>query len=413
MTSSTTTVQDKILTSSFSVSDLTLETIRSLEPQVRMVDSDNSIKLFCYTSCSEDDPDSVKACRGIVFDDDKLILKPFSYTPEYTAKEKDKISACLPSSLESCRIFDSHEGVLIRCFHAQGKWYTSTHRRLDAFRSKWASRTSFGEAFTEALRSAERNSLPFREYLERHTTNDDDETEQSILDTFLSTLDTSKQYMFLVENDRENRIVCESVESPYVFHVGTLTDGEFELTTSVGLPNPNEHELTSLDELLAFVETMDERYLQGVIVFTPNGEVKITSSKYDYFFKLRGNEPSIKYRYLQLRMSMTEAADFKNLYPEYVKDFEKYEDTLYDVMTYIKDAYIKRYIKKEYVTMPPEEFSIMREIHKWHIEDRANHHISSNKVIDVLNEQPPSKINKIVRRYLNEERLKNVAVAEE
>jgi len=58
--------------------------------------------------------------------------------------------------------------------------------------------------------------------------------------------------------------------------------------------------------------------------------------------------------------------------------------------------------------MPPEEYAIMRECHSWHIEDRANHHISWSKVIDIMNQQPANKLNKMIRRYLNEERLKAV-----
>lgn len=408
MTMSSASVKPQLL--SYSISDMTIDLIRSLEPQVRMVDSDDSIQLFCYSNCSDDDPDYIKACRGVVFENDELILKPFSYTPEFTINDKEVLVSKLSEKLDQCRIFDSHEGVLIRCFYAQNKWYISTHRRLDAYKSKWASRISFGEAFEEALRNEDRYSEEFRTYMDSFVSPTDktDECVESILDTFMNTLDKANQYMFLVEHSRENRIVCESTEPPRVFHVGTFSNDKLILESNIGLRTPKETNFTSLEELMDYVENIDEQKLQGVIVFTPTDQIKIMNSRYMYWFSLRGNEPSVKFRYLQLRMDMERIEDFKLLYPEYVRVFDSYEDILYEIMSQIKNAYIKRYIKKEYVTMPPEEFSVMRDIHNWHIQDRANNHICANKVIDILNQQAPSKLNKMIRRFMNEERQKTM-----
>ena len=46
---------------------------------------------------------------------------------------------------------DAHEGSLLRAFCVNDTWYITTHRKLDAFRSKWASRQSFGAQFVESL----------------------------------------------------------------------------------------------------------------------------------------------------------------------------------------------------------------------------------------------------------------------
>jgi len=407
MTTSTSSVETQPTFEASSVTDLTIDFIRSLEPRVRMVDSDNNIQLFCYTNCSPEDTEFVKSCRGVVFENDKLILKPFSYTPEFTVEDKETLDTLVPPQLEGCRVFHSHEGVLIRCFYAQDKWYVSTQRRLDAYKSKWASRASFGEMFNTALGNELQQGTGFQEYMDSF--HRDETEEMSCVDAFVRTLDQSKQYMFLVENDKENRIVCDVNEHPRVFHVGTFTNGVLDFESSVGLRKPEEKQFTSLEELMVYVEGLDERTLQGVIIFTPTDQLKIINSRYSYWFSLRGNEPSIKFRYLQLRMDMKRLEDFKMLYPEYMRTFEKYEDAIYDIMSQIKNAYIKRFIKKEYVTMPPEEFAVMRDLHSWHLEDRANNHISTNKVIDIVNQQSPTKLNKMIRRFMNEERLKTVA----
>lgn len=371
---------------------LTKESVLSLEPQVHMVDSDNNVQLFCYTNCSDSDTALLKQCRGVVFENDTLVLKTFPYTPEYTIADQEQLAQCIPD-LEKCRIFDSYEGVLLRCFHAQGKWYLSTHRRLDAFRSKWASRTSFGETFVSSLEHYHAELLSTG-------------TGETTLDKFFSFLDTSRQYVFLLENSAENRIVCIAREVPMIFHLGTFIDHECALDDEIGLPKPVERSATCLRELLSQVETLNEAEVQGVILFTPQGQVKILNSRYDYYFKLRGNEPSVKFRYLQVRMDYDKRDAFMTLYAEHRQTFERYEDTLYEITLHIKNAYIKRFIKKEFVTMPPEEYSIIKACHSWHIEDRDNHHISFSKVIELMNEQPPPKLNRMIRRYLNDEKTR-------
>ena len=47
-------------------------------------------------------------------------------------------------NFENFSFFNSYEGTLIRMFNFDDKWYVTTHRKLDAFRSKWAGKTSYG-----------------------------------------------------------------------------------------------------------------------------------------------------------------------------------------------------------------------------------------------------------------------------
>ena len=55
----------------------------------------------------------------------------------------------------------------------------------------------------------------------------------------------------------------------------------------------------------------------------------ILSPAYQEFFHVRGNEPSIKFRYLQVRMNKSQCDMLSYLYPKYTESFGEYENILY------------------------------------------------------------------------------------
>ena len=95
------------------------------------------------------------------------------------------------------------------------------------------------------------------------------------------------------------------------------------------------------------------------------------------------------------------------LYPEYKNSFADYENYIYDIARDITKSYVERFIKKNYVTVPVEEFQVIRECHTWHLLDRLENKININKVIDILNTQPPTNINRMIRKRIMEKNTKN------
>ena len=77
---------------------------------------------------------------------------------------------------------------------------------------------------------------------------------------------------------------------------------------------------------------------------------------------------------------------------------DEYENIMFDIARGIYKAYVQRFIKKNYVTVPREEFAVIRECHSWHLADRAANRISLNQVIRVLNKQSPTHLNHMIRR---------------
>jgi len=387
--------------------EFTRANVMARESQVRLVNSDEetNLDLFCYNHCSNDDDDFIKQCRGLVFNGDTLVMKAFSYTPEYNHTELETLDKVL-SAFTSWKFYTAYEGALLRMFYFSGRWFLSTHRKLNAFHSKWSSRDSFGTLFKRALENEEKRSPIFAEGLSEG---------ENILDRFQGTLDKNKQYMFLLRNNVDNRIVClpPKDNEPFIYHVGTFIDGKLFLEENTNLPRPERLvDFENVDELVHYVETeTDPRYTQGVVCFGPNNtQVKILHKEYQDMFKTRGNEPSVKFRYLQVRMNKKMTDMLYRLYPEMQETFDDYENIIYEIARVIHRAYVHRFIKKRWVTVPKEEFQVINECHAWHLTDRANNRISPDKIITMLNKQSPTSLNHMIRRYKTEQLKKQGAL---
>lgn len=380
-----------------------------LSDSIKKVDKDNELSLYCYTTCSDESSELIKNSRGLVYLNDELVVKAFSYSSKYTTDEDEKIGDTLQRyTIEECRVFKSYEGSLIRVFYNQDKWYISTHRKLDAFKSKWSSNTSYGEIFESCLVSEFELNQEFHERIQNSTK----ESTDSLLNRFLDTLDKTLCYTFLIQNIESNRIVCNAPESPRLFHVGTFSrDSNWENDTSisVGIPYPEQLHFDSIDDLLECVDSMDYKLNQGVIVFTPNEYFKIMNTDYNYYYTLRGNESNLKFRYLQVRMDSEKRYGLLFLYPKLVFDANIMEDVLYQIARCLKNTYIQRYIHKDMSTLNTDKYQIIKQCHQWHCEDREKNHISLNKVQDVLNEQSPAFLYRMIQAF-NANDDKNVSV---
>jgi hypothetical protein len=377
--------------------------IESLPKVIKQVDSDETtgLDLFCYIHCDQNDSQIRKQCRGVVFKGEDLIMKGFPYNIDYTENDNQaEINQNIVSVFNKCSFYDAYEGSLIRMFYYGDKWFLSTNRKLDAFRSKWATKESFGSFFKKALESEYEINERLRNAIHENT---DVESGDCIIIKFQSILDKSKQYMFLLLNNSENRIVCTAPERPTVLHVGTFDDFELLTDIDIYLKHPKKLEFKNIDDLYKYTNEINYRELQGVIVFAPNNlQYKILNRDYFELYKIRGNEPSIKFRYLQVRLNKKYNDGLHYLYPEYTDAFEEYERYICDIGRSIMTSYVERFIKKNYVTVPIEEFQVIRECHNWHMQDKMTNKINLNKVIEVLNQQPATNINRMIRKRIME-----------
>jgi hypothetical protein len=395
--------------------NITKKMITDMGDSVKITDSVDGLDLYCYVNCGPSDSDSLKKCRGVVFKGDELVMSAFQYTNEYTCHDYTTLVERLGGMIKECSIFDSYEGTLIRMFYANDKWYTGTNRKLDANKSKWASSNSFGYSFAKALEEEVAHNDALREAINANepdnTTGTDNVTDtKGIVERFSSVLDKKKKYMFMMLNDEHNRIVCDAREKGLIYHVGTvLESNEILLDCDINVPRPAKRKFDDIDLMLDYVEMLSPANLQGVIIFAPDGtQHKVYNSYYFSSYNIRGNEPSIKFRYLQLRMDLSKRYELRGLYPNFIPVFEDYENIIYAVAKQIYNAYISRFINNQYIKVPPEEYNVVRECHAWHLADRSKNKITLGKVQEILNQQVPTNLNKMIRRFYN-----NLKIAKE
>lgn len=379
------------------VEEFSRATLEAFGTNVRLTDTDEAsgLELFCYIKCGPEDDINLKQCRGVVFHKDTIVMNAFPYTVEFSNENETQIIEQIQPVFKDCAIFDAYEGTLIRMFYFGNKWFTTTHRKLNAFRSKWASKDSFGTCFKRALETEVENNKLLRDSIP--------DNGDGLLERFQSTLDITKKYMFLIRPTEENRIVCVPPSKPTFYHVGTFVNDQLVMNENINIPYPPRHNFSSMYDLFNYVKKIDIRNTQGVIIFSPNNcQYKIINRSYLELYNARGNEPSIKYRYLQVRMQKQMVNMLYHLYPEMIKTFELYENTIYTIAKNIYNSYVQRFIKKKWVTVAGEEFNVIRTCHSWHEQDRKINRITLEKVIEILNEQSPTNINKMIRHLQHE-----------
>ena len=366
---------------------------------------------LCYKHDYQDDASNpnnelIKNCRGVVFDGQNVVMKAFGYTDDYSSYDGvDKIKNRfqeIDGGLAACSVFQSHEGSLIRVFNFKGKWFLTTHRKLNAFKSKWSSTgESYGTSFKNALKEELVKNDKFRENFP--------DVFASVLDNFFQMLNPEKQYMFLVCNTKDNRIVCAAPDIHTMYHVGTFVNYELDLNDDIFVTKPQKLMFDSESELIDYVNNQIDPYRNpGVIVFAPfNKQFKVTTNEYIELFKLRGNQPSLKFRYLQLRTDEFANTRFRYLYPDYVDAFNRCEDELGEISKFIHTSYMNRFIHKQYTSVPVPEYIVMQTAHKWFSEDRDNRRVTNRVIYDILNEQNATYLNQMLKRHRHEKVVKN------
>lgn len=362
-----------------------MEIINALGDKVGVMDQEDGLRVLNYHYCDRDSPDDLKKVRGWVQETDtgNILFETFPYTEEYNNNED--LSFLGQNVLEEWDVYYSLEGCLLRVFWHKDRWYISTNKKLNAFKSRWSSRKSFGDMFREGL-----------VYM-----NNGDE---NVLENMLEKLDKTKVYFFLVRYNNENRVVCSAPKNPdCVYFIGSwdeskVLDREWKNSVRVSTSTAIQEIPTTLHDI---VEKIDIQEYQGVILFhkSKNIQVKIYSQEYEKLYKIRGNNPNIRFRYLEVRKNPDVLQDFIRLYPLYEDLFLEYENILYQLAKLIRYYYIQRYIKNKYVTLPKEEYILMKKCHDWYLLDRNENKINVSKVLEILNNEETLALYKMIRRF--------------
>ena len=272
---------------------------------VSLTDQDNSglLQTYCYDNCSIDDTEDTKISRGLIYKDNKPFIKSFGFTPEFTTQNIDEeCKQYIINNFKNFRFFHSVEGTLLRLYwnDVNEKWYISSHKKLDARNSRWGSKQTFGEIIDTILPQ-----------------------------TFYDTLDKEYCYLFILTPNQDNRIVCNILMNS-LFHVGTYAkDFSLSFDFNINIPRPIELHFQSYEELCDYVETHDFKYMcyQGILIcdVPKQSNIKILNSNYNNLKNIRGNTPSIMFRYLEVRNDESMRQALISMFPNHIQKFQQYE----------------------------------------------------------------------------------------
>ncbi len=338
---------------------------------IRLFDTDiqTGLQLWSYSHCNDDSSESVKQCRGVVLDGDKIVSRMFGYTQEYTEKDEDIIRSELSLYDGQLYAVPAIEGTIIRLFHSHNRWFLSTFRKLDAYNSRWGSEKTFGELFQQALYNEYTHYNP-----DFKSTLGEVEDPSHLFDRFCSVLDVNNTYTFILQTTSDTRQVCKGEDPQRMWFMGLFDkDGSFHPTSdSVPIHSPFEKiRNTTVDIVMTRVKLTDITLHQGLMVYLPNNtQIKISHSSYSELQAIRGNTPSILSRYMEVYSDADTKDRLRAMYPERTWQFDMVEKNIKAVCGYIHRVYIGRYIKKQYIFVHPLLNYLLKELHTKYIQTR-------------------------------------------
>ena len=359
---------------------------------VSIVDTLNGLSNYHYLECNNNSSNELKQYRGIIkAEDGNVVCRSFGYTPEVDESNEEEMESIVKPFLEDATVLPSYESTLLRVFFnltddLVGGWYVSTCRKIDAFTSRWGGNKSFGELFEECIGVTPKEDEPKR-VLAR----------TSLQQWCQDNLDKSKCYSYIIRTYNENRIVCQGYNKPEMFLIGTFTQDSFDIS-SCQIPSLN---ITSLEQLKEEMKNVNHSSSQGFILINNKGEsVKVMKHEYIEAFKLRGNQPNILLRYIELQQEGVEerVKTFFEMYPEHRDTIIAFSEVVEDICNFMFRKYRNRFVRKQVAIVPPDLYYIIRELHDAYLKDRTQI-VTPERVSNYVQSLPPLKLLGLFNSY--------------
>jgi len=207
------------------------------------------------------------------------------------------------------------DGTLMRLYNYNDEWYTATTNCTDARKSYWASSISFSDMFWGIF---------------------NEKTNTDLLDK------NSTYYFILLHN--ENRLVVNHVKNNLVFLCKVNESGEdYKDIYEKKFWRPVM--IKSLDINNINQSFWDKK--RGIILkFKDDDKIyKIDFEIYKEIKSIRGNNPNIEMRYIELINDDFKRNLLKLYYPEHTKLINKVHKLYYDFIYHIHQLYLETHIK--------------------------------------------------------------------
>lgn len=372
----------------------------NLTNNINIVDQDDTFYIEHFIHCDEDSEQYVKECRGIIrlLSDKSIVCKTYPFTPEIeynTSNIKETVETTINNGY---KFYPSFEGSILRLWCYNNEWYLSTHRKLDANNSRWGSATTFRNRFLDALgRVAE---------LEEQTLTIDD-----MFNQYTAKLNPEYIYTYMLRTSNENRIVCRYPTEDLFFAGAFDRTDNFKFVEpaviNAFVPTIKPITISNFEEFLSVIdnnvsEVNNILFTQGIIAVAPTGaSIKFMNPNYVLWSRVRGNEPILMQAYInKLKYgNITDIQNFLNLYDD-VEEFKQFEYIMNDIKRNLLSTYIKRYIHKKVVPVPPEQHILLVNMYKTYLSDPKNNVLNFDWVSNFVNNLSAPEIYNLYKQYM-------------
>lgn len=340
---------------------------------ITMTDQDGTFQVYCAKAQGTDFDCRI---RGYIFRGDKLVYRGFPFTEEMTTNEKPRLASL---DLTTLNMSWSYEGSIVKFLYLDDRWYVTTHRKLDAFKSTWGSKTSFGHLFVQALATYGYANL----------------TE------FERVLDPKIRYHFLLINNEENRVVVRcQLQKEKIYLVLTTDEKDVPVhdVTVDSIPVNPTVKFETMDELVAAVENIDPFEKQGIFLFSDDyrRQYRILNTLYHDYASIRNNSQCLIFCYAVNRNDPEKRSKFHLIYPEAKDVADWYEKRLDVIAKELFVVYKQRYIRHQYVHQSRERHGILTSLdHHYRLTHQAT---TLTTVKHKMNTYSPSLLYKIVMK---------------
>ena len=338
---------------------------------VRIIDQVGALVMFHYIRFSK----TVYHIRGIIYNilEENIVCQSFCFTPELTIEEYQALN-----NVEEERpyvedfvvdsdslIMQAEEGSVLRLFFSGNNWIFSTHQKIHGENSKWAG-PAFVDLFYEMWGEEE-----FDNVFHRHLC-----------------------YVFIIHHP-STKMMCE-VQQPKIslsrvydtsekksslglcYFKGGIDDPHTFLKKKYeNISFPDYQKVETKDNFVELASALNWKYFTGILVHNPRGSYpmcfKILPPLYKKHKIVRGNNPNIALRYLELYKdnglkpseededSLTILKSLSN--ENDLKEFDKIETNIQNLLTFFENVYYTRYIRKIYWNLPKIAHEFIKRVH--------------------------------------------------
>lgn len=320
-----------------------------LESEGCVVKDDGNLYLVYHRRDSEN-PNVLtgfqRSCNGAIFEKETNRIVCNSY--DKFLKLDTELNPHFKSDFGNLVLENSVEGTLIRVFYYGGEFRVATKKCIDANKSRWGSRRSFGELFKEAVQNTHFRNFQF---------------------------ENNKVYFFNLRHPDNGVVFKNNKIGLDLLEVFRIEDNRIYLDSS---EFKCDYKVNNIDTYVEMMEYMNSRTIenmrfQGLIVYHKNAPYIKQRIQFPLYTKSRqvfGNESSLFVKFLGMRENKEKMAEYIKYFPGSKVELINYETEFLAFIDNIHKLYLDVKVFKKEVSIKRNFRRIIYNIHGLYLKDK-------------------------------------------